>query len=163
VKEIFDLWELRLHIETAGVKLAVERGSDEAIRELEDFIERAIEGLSERTVEELVVLDEGIHERIMALSKNAEMLSTLRNINARIQYVRIGQASRAQKYAEHRAIAQALKERDADKCAKLLYQHIEPRLDQITAAVKDCYGRIYVGQGAPYMSDFRVESPPQQS
>ena len=114
-------------------------------------------------MEELVVLDEGIHERIMALSKNAEMLSTLRNINARIQYVRIGQASRAQKYAEHRAIAQALKERDADKCAKLLYQHIEPRLDQITAAVKDCYGRIYVGQGAPYMSDFRVESPPQQS
>ncbi len=162
VKEIFDLWEFRLHIETAGSKLAVERGSDEAIVEIDNHIEQAIEGLAERTVEELVTIDESFHERIMALTGNVEMLRTLQNINARIQYVRIDlQASREMKYAEHRAIVQALKLRDGDRCAALLHQHIEARLDRITEAVRNCYGRIYMGANTPYLKTFRIESVSQ--
>ncbi len=157
VKEIFDLWEFRLHIETGAAKLAVERGSDEAIAEIDQHIEKSIEGLAERTVEELVTLDEGFHERIMALTGNAEMLRTLQNINARIQYVRIDlQASRETKYAEHRGIVQALKVRDGERCAALLHQHIEARLDRITEAVRNCYGRIYVGPNSPRLEAFRV-------
>jgi DNA-binding GntR family transcriptional regulator len=163
VKEIFDFWEFRLHIETSAAKLAVERGSDEAIAEIDHFLNQAIEGLAERTVEELVVLDEGLHERIMALTGNAEMLRTLRNINARIQYVRIDlQASREMKYAEHLAIVQALRRRDGDKCAGLLYHHIEARLDRITEAVRNSYGRIYVGRNTPCLEAFHIENVSQE-
>jgi DNA-binding GntR family transcriptional regulator len=144
-KEIFDLWEFRLHIETAAAKLAVERGSDEAIAEIDHYLDQGGEDRPERTVEELVALDEGFHERIMALTGNAEMLLALRNLNARIQYVRIDlQARRETKHAEHREIIRALKERDHERCAALLYRHIEPRLDQIIDAVRSCYRRIYV-------------------
>ena len=146
VNEIFDLCELRLQIETGAARLAVERGTDEAIAEIDDFLNHASEELEKRSIEELVSLDEGFHERIMALTGNAEMMRTLRNINARIHYVRIDLKAplRETKYAEHRAILDALKQRDAEKCAALMYQHIEPRRAQIVEAVKNGYARIYV-------------------
>jgi DNA-binding GntR family transcriptional regulator len=146
VNEIFDLCELRLQIETGAARLAVERGSDEAFAEFEEFLNRATENLETKTVEELVQNDEAFHERIIALTGNAEMMRTLRNINSRIHYVRIDLKAplRELKYAEHRAIVEALKERHAEKCVKLLYQHIEPRRDQIIEAVKNSYARLYV-------------------
>ena len=146
VNEIFDLCELRLQIETGAARLAVERGSDEAIAEIDKFLNAAGEELEKRSVEELVSADEAFHERIMALTGNIEMMRTLRNINARIHYVRIDLKAplRETKYSEHIAILEALKHRDAEQCAKLMYQHIEPRRDQIIEAVKKGYARIYV-------------------
>lgn len=146
VNEIFDLCELRLQIETGAARLAVERGSDAAIAEVDDFLNRGSEELEKKTIEELAALDEGFHERIMALTGNAEMLRILKNINARIRYVRIDIKAplRETKHAEHLAILEALKKRDAEKCAGLVYQHIEPRRDQIVEAVKNGYARIYV-------------------
>jgi DNA-binding GntR family transcriptional regulator len=146
VNEIFDLCELRLQIETGAARLAVERGSDEALAEFEEFLNRATENLETKTVDELVQNDEAFHERIIALTGNAEMMRTLRNINSRIHYVRVDLKAplRELKYLEHRAIVDALKERNAEKCVKLLYQHIEPRRDQIIEAVKNSYARLYV-------------------
>src|SRR5262249_6888252 len=146
VNEIFDLCELRLQIETGAARLAVARASDEAIAELEEFLVRGSEHLDKLTVDDLVAVDEGFHERIMALTGNAEMQRTLKNINARIHYVRIDLKAplRETKHAEHLAILDALKRRDAEECAALMYQHIEPRRDQIVEAVKNGYARIYV-------------------
>lgn len=146
VNEIFDLCELRLQIEIGAAKLAAVRGSDLAIAELEDFLNRASANLDEKSVEQLVQNDEAFHERIVALAGNAEMMRTLQNINARIHYVRIDLRAplREAKYAEHRAIVEALKARDAEKSVQLLTEHIEPRRDQIVEAVKNSYARIYV-------------------
>jgi len=146
VNEIFDLCEMRLQIETGAARLAVARGSDEAIAEIEDFLVQGSQDLEKLTVEDLVALDEGFHERIMALTGNVEMQRTLKNINARIHYVRIDLKAplRGTKHAEHLALLEALKKRDADGCAALMHQHIEPRRDQIVEAVKNGYARIYV-------------------
>jgi len=147
VKEIFDLYELRLQLETGAAKLAVERASDEAIDEIDRFLDQSGEDRPERTIEELVVIDEGFHERFMALTGNAEMLRLLQHINARIHYVRIDMHARADapmKHADHRAIIRLLRERDSEECAALLFRHIEHRLDQIIEAVRKCYARIYV-------------------
>jgi DNA-binding GntR family transcriptional regulator len=146
VKEIFDLYELRLLIETGAARLAAERGSDEAISEIEDYLDHGADEFPERTIDNLVALDEGFHERLMKLSGNVEMLRTLQNINARIRYVRWidMQGRRDGTQGEHRAIVQALKRRDPQQCAALLRQHIERRLDQITEAVRNSYARIYV-------------------
>lgn len=146
-KGIFDLYELRLLLETAGVKLAVSRGSDAALDEIQHFLEQSGEASPERTVEELVAIDESFHERIMALAANSEMLKALRDVSAKIQYVRVDMLARAdapRKHAEHLALVQLLKRRDAEGCVTLLQQHIEHRLEQIVDAVKKSYGRIYV-------------------
>jgi DNA-binding GntR family transcriptional regulator len=45
---------------------------------------------------------------------------------------------------EHRAILDALRSRQADRCVDLLRGHIGRRLEQIVDAVKEGYLRIYM-------------------
>jgi DNA-binding GntR family transcriptional regulator len=113
--------------------LAVVRGADDALAELEEFLKHASANLEEDSVEQLVHNDEAFHDRIVALAGNAEMMRTLQNINARIHYVRVDLRAplREAKYAEHRAIVEALKARDAEKSVQLLTAHIEPRRDRL--------------------------------
>ncbi|WP_163310510.1 FCD domain-containing protein, partial [Enterobacter kobei] len=76
----------------------------------------------ERTAIELVELDEAFHERLMAMSNNAEMLRVLRNVNARIRFVRwidMDRINRSNTQAEHRAVLMAVKARDEAACVSV--------------------------------------------
>jgi DNA-binding GntR family transcriptional regulator len=145
--EIFDLYELRKSIEVAAVRLAIGRAKDEDIDALLAFLDATGPDPGERSSVELVELDETFHERLMAMSDNAEMLRVLRNVNARIRFVRwidMDRINRAKTQTEHRAVLQALKKRDERTCVSLLESHIDRRLDTITAAIKEGYAQIYM-------------------
>jgi DNA-binding GntR family transcriptional regulator len=146
-QEIFDLYELRKSIEVAAVRLAVKRARDEAIDHLLGFLDATGPDPGERTSVELVELDEIYHERLMGMSGNAEMLRVLRNVNARIRFVRwidMDRINRAGTQAEHRAVLAGLKARDETACMAVLEKHIDRRLDQITSAIKEGYAQIYM-------------------
>ena len=145
--EIFDLYELRKSIEVASVRLAVKRAKDEDIDALLAFLDATGPDPGERSSIELVELDETFHERLMAMSDNAEMLRVLRNVNARIRFVRwidMDRINRANTQAEHRAVLHALKARDEGTCVYVLERHIDRRLDTITSAIKEGYAQIYM-------------------
>jgi DNA-binding GntR family transcriptional regulator len=145
--EIFDLYELRKSIEVASVRLAVKRAKDEDIAALLAFLDATGPDPGERSSIELVDLDETFHERLMAMSDNAEMLRVLRNVNARIRFVRwidMDRINRANTQAEHRAVLHALKARDEGTCVYVLERHIDRRLDTITSAIKEGYAQIYM-------------------
>ena len=145
--EIFDLYELRKSIEVASVRLAVKRANDEEIDALLAFLDATGPDPGERSSIELVELDESFHERLMAMSANAEMLRVLRNVNARIRFVRwidMDRINRANTQAEHRAVLHALKARDEGACVYVLERHIDRRLDTITSAIKEGYAQIYM-------------------
>jgi len=145
--EIFDLYELRKSIEVASVRLAVKRARDEDIDALLAFLDATGPDPGERSSIELVELDETFHERLMAMSANAEMLRVLRNVNARIRFVRwidMDRINRANTQAEHRAVLHALKARDEGTCVYVLERHIDRRLDTITSAIKEGYAQIYM-------------------
>lgn len=145
--EIFDLYELRKSIEVASVRLAVKRAKDEDIDALLAFLDATGPDPGERSSVELVELDETFHERLMAMSANAEMLRVLRNVNARIRFVRwidMDRINRANTQAEHRAVLHALKARDEGTCVYVLERHIDRRLDTITSAIKEGYAQIYM-------------------
>ena len=146
VKEIFDLYELRQHLETTGVRLAVNRSSDDAIAALSEFLSGSASDLPSRTIDDLVALDERFHEGLMVLGGNVEMLSVLQNVNARLRFVRWidMEGRRHTTQGEHRAMLEAVRRRDADAAAQLLQDHIHRRLDQIVEAVKESYARIYM-------------------
>lgn len=146
-QEIFDLYELRKSIEVAAVRLAVTRARDDDIASLLSFLDATGPDPGERTSVELVALDEMFHERLMEMSNNQEMLHVLRNVNARIRFVRwidMDRANRSGTQGEHRAALLALKARDADEAARVLQKHIDRRLDQITAAIKESFAEIYM-------------------
>jgi DNA-binding GntR family transcriptional regulator len=146
-KEIFDLYELRQRIETAAAPLAIARATEEAIAEIRAFLDVSRADIPTRTITELVALDESFHERLMALSDNGEMLRILRNLNARIRFVRwidMENGRRHRTQSEHLAIIDAVAARDCESAVALLNGHIERRLDQIVAVIREGYSRIYV-------------------
>jgi DNA-binding GntR family transcriptional regulator len=145
--EIFDLYELRKSIEVAAVRFAVKRARDEDIDSLLAFLDATGPDPGERSSVELVKLDETFHERLIAMSENTEMLRVLRNVNARIRFVRwidMNRINRAATQTEHRAVLTALKARDEKMCVAVLEGHIDRRLDTITSAIKEGYAQIYM-------------------
>jgi DNA-binding GntR family transcriptional regulator len=150
-KEIFDLYEVRRSLEATAARLAVERASDDELDDLGRFLERS-RGVPEKTtVMELVRLDEEFHERIAILSRNAELLRILQNINARIRFCRwidMENGRRSATQSEHAGVLAALKARDQKKCAEAMNAHISRRLDQIVDVIREGYARIYMGDYA---------------
>lgn len=149
VDEVLQLYELRKTIEVAAVRLAIERATDEEIDALLAFLSQTGPAPGLRSTVELVDLDETFHERLLAMSGNRQMLRVLENINARIRFVRwidMHRGDRRKTQAEHRDVLRALKRRDTATCVALLEKHIDRRQDQITAALKECYARIYLSR-----------------
>jgi DNA-binding GntR family transcriptional regulator len=145
-REMFELYQFRAVLEVAAIRLACEQATEQEVADLAHFLDETGPQEGGRNSQELVALDEFFHEKIMALSRNMEMSRTLENINARIKYFRWVDmdSKREGTQQEHRAIVQALMARDADLAARRMETHITRRLEQITAAIKESYSRIYL-------------------
>jgi DNA-binding GntR family transcriptional regulator len=149
-KDVFDLYEFRRCLETAAAPLAIARAGDEAIGAIRSFLDVSRADVPERTIGDLVELDESFHEQLMGLSGNGEMLRVLRNLNARIRFVRWIDMENGRRNAtqdEHLAIIDAVSARDAPGAVALLNRHNERRLDQIVAVIREGYARIYMDRG----------------
>lgn len=147
VHETFNLYELRKALETAAVRLAVRRARDEDIDALEAFLHRTGPDAGTYTPEQQVEFDEAFHMSLLGMSENAEMLRVLANINDRIRFVRlidIGRTDRRDTQREHLEAVKALRARDEPACVALLEQHIDRRLDKITADLKQGFVQIYM-------------------
>jgi DNA-binding GntR family transcriptional regulator len=154
VKEIFDLYEFRLFLELSVVKLAVDRATEEQLAEIEAFCIESAREEPGRTIDQLVTMDEQFHEMLMKLTGNVQMLNSLRNINARIQFVRWLDMTerRSETQSQHKHIVAALKKRDQLESERLIAEHITRRLDQIFEKVEKSYGRIFVRARQPKWS-----------
>ena len=149
-KEIFDLYELRAAIEVAAVQLAVQRASTEEVNALARMVEDA-SAHEDCGVSDLIAADEAFHTRLIALAGNSEMSRVIHNINARIQFVRwinVDKFSKRAMHKDHRAVIQALRQRDAESCAGLLQKHISRRLDEIIEATHRRIAQIYTERAA---------------
>ncbi len=151
VKEIFDLYEMRQKLEIGLAELAVLRATEPQLEAIRAFLEESARQDLEREVSDLVALDERFHEQIAALSGNQEMLHALRTTNARIRFVRwidMEKGRRAHTQSEHLELLEALSSRDAAKAREILQGHIDARLEQITAAIREGYARIYMDRAS---------------
>lgn len=148
-QEIYDLFELRRVLEMAAARMAVERASDEEIAALNDRL--YAEGLETLglSVAEACARDEAFHVGIAELSGNAQLVAQLVGINERIRFIRwIEMSARIKRSKnQHMAIMEALEKRNANKAARLLGEHIEKRMDQILASVRQGIASIYVDGG----------------
>ena len=144
-REMFELYQYRAILEEAAVRLACDQATDDEIDQLVAFLEKTGPEDGGRSSVALVALDEEFHCSVMALSRNKEMDRALHNINARIRFFRWVDmdSRRTETQSEHMAVVRALQARDADLAAGHMKVHIERRLDQISAAIKESYFRIY--------------------
>lgn len=154
VKEVFDLYEARRALEMATSRLACERADDSWLAAIDAYLEASVKAQESAPVGQLLQFDEGFHERIAEITGNAELLRMLRNINARIHFFRWVdmQGRRDKTQSEHRALVDAIRERDAERAANVMRIHITRRQDQIVEVVREGYARLFMGDG-PKVAD----------
>ena len=149
VKEVFDLYETRLALETSTVRLACERIAPEAVAGLRAHLAESARVGEAEPLETLLRLDEGFHERLAAASGNGELERLVRALNRRIHFVRWidMEGRRGATQADHRAILDAVAAGDADTAVAVIRPHIERRLDQIVDVIKEGHARLGMGGG----------------
>jgi DNA-binding GntR family transcriptional regulator len=148
VKETMNLFEARAAVEVECVRLAATRGTEQAISNIEAFLDNSVRTPTTSPVAHLVELDEGFHEHIALAANNNELLRMLKSVNERIRFIRwISMETVGEYYtqAEHRKILLALKQRDAATAEQLIRSHIDRRNDQIVQAITTGLARIYLG------------------
>ncbi|MYN14294.1 FCD domain-containing protein [Pusillimonas sp. TS35] len=147
VREMKDLYELRLGLEKECCRYAVERASDAQIAELADYLAHSRAVPSSEPVARLVGLDEGFHLRLAQMSGNAELERMMVWLNRRIRFMRwisMDAGVRASTQGQHQALLDALARRDAAAMEALITAHISLRQDQIVAAVTKGLAKIYL-------------------
>lgn len=149
VKEVFDLYEARLALEMAIVRLACERADGEWLNAMDAYLEASVRAQESAPIEQLLNFDESFHERVAEVTGNAELLRLLRNINARIHFFRWVdmQGRRDKTQREHRALVGAIRERDSERAADVIRIHITRRQDQIVDIIREGYARLFMGDG----------------
>ncbi|MFA3920737.1 GntR family transcriptional regulator [Ruegeria hyattellae] len=152
-ERVMDLYEARVAVETEAVRLACERGSDEAIAALARTLEAvAPDYIPAADAEALLALDEAYHTQLCQLSGNAELCRMLDNLNDRIRYLRLIDLRRLRETAPdgqsmvsaHRRIVDAVSRHDAEEATAQMRSHIERRREGATQAVRDAFAQLYV-------------------
>lgn len=150
---VMDLYEARVAVEVEAVRLASQRGSDDAISALmRELDEIAPDYTPDADPESLLAMDERFHGQLCQLSGNAELCRMLINLNDRIRYLRLIDLRRLRETASssstmisaHRRILDAVARRDPDEAAAQMRAHIERRREGATQAVRDAYAQLYV-------------------
>ncbi|MFA9371915.1 MAG: FadR/GntR family transcriptional regulator [Labilibaculum antarcticum] len=130
--EFFSLVETRVNMELFSVRAAAERRTEDDLRD----IEKALEAYEEKANNNLPAENEDFlfHLKIAEASHNAVvkamMLIILPDILAIYRRENVcGEDAMAITLREHRAIIEAIKEKDSDKAALLMSEHLHDVLE----------------------------------
>ncbi|MEP1207532.1 MAG: GntR family transcriptional regulator [Rhizobiaceae bacterium] len=146
-EQIVELYELRQAIEAEAVLRAVDRASAEDLAEMRDYLnEIAPHYRSTASAREIVRLDEAFHLRIANLSRNAELMRALENINERLRYVRwISMRSKMDiTQSAHEDIFSAIVDRNVNQAVAKMRSHIAKSTDETKETVRSAFSQIYV-------------------
>lgn len=143
--DVYDLFQMRVALETYAVRLAVDNASDDDLASIVAFLDSTSID-QDYSLEEVVAFDEDFHESLAQLTGNKELVHTLRNINARIRFFRWVdmEERRPRTQSEHRAILAAIQSREKNRAVHLMEAHIERRSDEIADALKECYAKLFI-------------------
>ena len=124
-----EFMEVRQAIEPLAIKLAVERGTDEEIHELEKIHHRYLDGVKRKDSVTMAECDEQFHSRIVKMARNKMLQFMNDRINEKISVFRL-KTFRIEHNAynaikAHEDILHAIKERDAQIGEIFVLRHLE--------------------------------------
>lgn len=150
VKELDDIYEVRIALERFAVRLAAERMGAEQYADLHAFWGRPEPA---QEIDNLAMLraDESFHESIARATGNGELLRALRSINERIRIIRridfTDPERIRQTYQQHLRILELLHRRDA-AAEEAMEAHIRESKATIIRLAREGLGRIYLKNDA---------------
>ncbi len=127
-EDVADILDIRLQIEGMAVRRAVAHMTAEEKRQLMEAVELQEFYVGRGDPEHIQEQDHQFHERIYAGCGSITLQTTLVPLHRKAQKFRRASVERPERAgesaAEHRAIAQAILDGDADKAERLMVEHI---------------------------------------
>jgi DNA-binding GntR family transcriptional regulator len=145
--EIVSLYEVRADLETAAVGRASGENLPQGIADLAALHAAMRREVRKASLDDLVDRDEAFHLRLASLSGNAERVGMLRNIDARVRFIRrisLEDPVRLKRgLDEHGAIIDCLKAGNLADAALRLRRHLVLSPGDAAAFVNQALTRIY--------------------
>ncbi|MCU9613012.1 GntR family transcriptional regulator [Caldibacillus lycopersici] len=122
-----NIFEMRILIEKYAIVKAVQFFTDSDVEEMERLVEIGYSGTKEETME----ANKAFHERIVAATKNDVMIDYFNQMQSIIYLFRktVLHYKRPGLIDEHKAIVDAIKDRDASRAERLIEEHLQADLD----------------------------------
>ncbi|MGM0378780.1 MAG: GntR family transcriptional regulator [Bacillota bacterium] len=139
-QDIYDIYTVRISIETIAARWAVERMTEKDLEELEEIYDLMEFFTSKGNAKRIFELNTEFHEKIYSSTKSRFLENILRDFQLFIKSTRLeslkteGRLDKALK--EHKEILNALKDRDADRACKYIRQHIETARKNVNKILK---------------------------
>lgn len=128
VKDIVDVFEVRAALEGMAAGLAAERITNEEMDQLERLLLK-INKLGDEDFDAVVEGDTNLHELIYQASRNQRLVQIITHLQEQIQRFRMTSLSQPGRTKialdEHKAIVEAISDRNVDLAQSLAREHIE--------------------------------------
>ncbi|SES25963.1 GntR family transcriptional regulator [Psychrobacillus sp. OK032] len=140
-KEISDVYECRISIESLAAKLATQRISSNEIVQLEKVISDSKQALKDNNKKNLTILNQAFHDIIQTASNNEQLIKICDTIKTKILFIRTRilkeHLSDFSDFVEdHEKIFIAIKNQDANLAEKEMRIHIESSFKTILDAIE---------------------------
>lgn len=140
VSDLQRLLEVRLVLESLAVRLAAQRGTAEQWRRMDTLLENPAPSVQDDAAA-LIRADEAFHEVIYEAADNEylrDSLAVLLRLNERLWYHFLpGSDGLELTTADHRAIADSLRARDAARAEALMVEHIKRVQERLRQRIID--------------------------
>ena len=127
--EVMQIIEVRLLNECPCIRLATERAEEDELRQLIDILSRAEQWMPTRNSEQMMLLDREFHATIARACKNnvlSDILGKLQDRSLRFWFLSLtAPGHHASVQDQHRAIVDAMRQRDAAGAEGAMRAHIE--------------------------------------
>lgn len=135
-----DYMEVRMAIEPMGVRLAIERATEEQIRNLEKIQNRFQQACKEENGIKMMSYDEGFHKQIMECTGNALLIRIGENIAECLREYRSKSFSMKETMGNamnpHQRIIDAFRQRDVQMGYDWMMKHLEISLEDIYKCIQ---------------------------
>ncbi|SKC58543.1 GntR family transcriptional regulator [Maledivibacter halophilus] len=129
IKDILDILEVRMFLEGLAAYLAAERMTDKEIDKLKEILKKFEDELDIMEKEDIIQLDIKFHDMIVKGSQNNKLMHIVQGLQEQFQRFRIIYFNEYNEYEDikkyHRAIFDAIRERDSKKAQEYAQTHVE--------------------------------------
>ena len=139
-QEVVDIYEFRSILDTASIRLAGERMSDEDLARLSQIIEETERATQAKDLNAIVQGHAAFHELIYQAAGNTELLRVAHNLwdrSRRFRMMALSSEENARRGIEqHRAILNALLDRDVTRAIALAEEHDQSSIRHLRSRLK---------------------------
>lgn len=136
LKQVKDTYDLMSALEGLSGELACQHISDEEITRICELHEHMLKHYRNRDLASYFLLNQAIHESILAASNNDVLLEVYNNLSQRIKRIRYSKTMTEsywqQAVKDHEEMIAALKQREGQRLGNILREHLCNKLEVVS-------------------------------